>query len=316
MAAYPRSSSANPRRPLRVGVQLPEVEREVRWRELADMARRAEDVGFDSLWFGDHLLYRFPDGSARGPWEALTTLAGLAAATSRVTLGPLVAATAFRNPAMLAKQAATLDEISGGRFVLGLGAGWNRTEFDAYGLPYDHRMSRFEEAFTIVSSLLREGHVDFSGQFHSARDCELVPRGPSVGGPPLLIGSLGPRMLAVTAGRMDAWNAWYADTGNTPEGVVATGEALTSALAAAGRPSDEVARTVAVLVRLPSGTGRMQGDYAALQRVVPLQGEPEQIAAGLRGFADVGIAEVQLVLDPITSASIEALAPVLALLDA
>ncbi|MEO7663979.1 MAG: LLM class flavin-dependent oxidoreductase, partial [Candidatus Limnocylindrales bacterium] len=144
-------------RPLRVGVQLPEVERDVRWPEYLAMARRAEELGYDTLWLGDHLLYRFPDGTSRGPWEAWTMLSALAAATSRIKLGPLVASTAFHAPAMLAKLAATVDEVSGGRLILGLGAGWNEAEYLAYGFPFDHRVSRFEEAFTIIRTLLAEG---------------------------------------------------------------------------------------------------------------------------------------------------------------
>src|SRR5512135_3740493 len=184
-------------RPLRVGIQLPEVEREVRWPEYLAMARLAEDVGFDTLWLGDHLLYRFADGSARGPWESWTMLSALAASTSRIRLGPLVAATAFHAPAMLAKLAATVDEVSGGRFVLGLGAGWNETEFAAFGFPFDHRIDRFEEAFTIIRALLQEGAIDFDGRYFQARDCELLPRPARAGGPPLLIGSKGPRMLHI-----------------------------------------------------------------------------------------------------------------------
>ena len=144
-------------RPLKVGVQLPEVEREVRWPELLDMVRAIEDLGFDSIWLGEHLLYRWADRPARGPWEAWTLMAGIAAVTSRVEFGPLVACTNFHNPALLAKQAATIDEISGGRFILGLGAGWNETEFRAFGFPYDHRVDRFEEAFTIIRTLLQRG---------------------------------------------------------------------------------------------------------------------------------------------------------------
>jgi len=313
---YPRRSTVSSRRPLRVGVQLPEVEQDVRWPELLDMARRAEDVGLDSLWVGDHLLYRFDDGSTRGPWESWTLLAALAAVTSRVTLGPLVASTAFRSPMLLAKQASTLDEVSGGRFVLGLGAGWNPVEFAALGAPFDHRVARFEEAFTIVRSLLKDGSVDFVGQYYSARDAELVPRGPTPGGPALMIGSIGPRMLAATAPHVDAWNAWYADTQNTPAGSALAASALDVALAAAARAHDEVARTVAVLVQLPGGTGRTQGDPSELTRLVPLAGSAEEIAAGLRGYGEAGIAEVQLVLDPVTADSIAALGPVLALLDA
>jgi len=297
-------------------VQLPEVEREVRWPELRDMARRAEDAGLDSLWVGDHVLYRFADRSVRGPWEAWTQLAALAAVTSQVWLGPLVSATAFRNPLLLAKQAATLDEISTGRLVLGLGAGWNPVEFAAMGLPFDHRVARFDEAFAIIRALLREGSVDFVGQYHQAREAELVPRGPSAGGPPLMIGSIGPHMLATTARDMDAWNAWYADTGNTPAGAVAAAAGLDRALAAVGRVPDEVARTVAVLVQLPGGTGRTMGDTSDAQHVVPLTGAPEEIAAGLCAYADAGFTEVQVVLDPITADAIDSLRPALAALDA
>ncbi len=206
-------------RPLKVGVQLPEVEREVRWNEILDMARAIEDLGYDSLWLGEHLLYRWPDREPRGPWEAWAMLAALAAVTTRVELGPLVACTAFHNPAVLAKRADTIDEISGGRLILGLGAGWNETEFRAFGIPFDHRIDRFEEAFTIIRSLLRDGAVDFEGTYYSARDCELLPRGPRPGGPPLMIGSTGPRMLRITMPHVNSWNAWYADTQNSPAGV-------------------------------------------------------------------------------------------------
>ncbi len=301
-------------RPLKVGVQLPEIEWEPRWTDLRAMAMRAEDLGFDSLWCGDHLLYRRAgDDRARGPWEAWTMLAGLAAVTSRISLGPLVAATAFHAPAMLAKMAATVDEISGGRLIVGLGAGWNETEFAAYGFPFDHRISRFEEAFTIVRTLLREGAIDFAGEFFTVRDCELAPR-PRPGGPPLLIGSTGPRMLEIAIPHVDAWNAWYNATGNVPEGVAPLREAVDGACRAAGRDPADVERTVAILVRLPGGAGRLAGDLGEAP-VPPLRGSPEEIAATLRAFAAQGISHVQLVLDPITLASIEAMAPVLEELD-
>jgi probable F420-dependent oxidoreductase len=298
------------RRAIRVGIQLPEVEREVRWSEVVSMARRAEDAGFDSVWFGEHLLYGFADGSTRGPWEAWSMLAALAAATSSIRLGPLVACTAFHNPAVLAKQADTLDEISGGRFVLGLGAGWNETEFRAFGIPFDHRIDRFEEAFTIIRGLLRDGAIDFEGRYYSARDCQLRPRGPTPGGPPLLIGSTGDRMLAITAPHVDAWNAWYADTDNSPDGVPPLRGRVDAACRAAGRDPAQVERTVAVLVRLSGGRGRLQGD-ASRPPPPPLSGPAEVIAAELRRYAEEGIAEVQLVLDPITDAAIDELAPVL-----
>jgi alkanesulfonate monooxygenase SsuD/methylene tetrahydromethanopterin reductase-like flavin-dependent oxidoreductase (luciferase family) len=300
-------------RPLKVGFQLPEVEREVRWPEVVELARLGEAIGFDSVWTGDHLLYRSETLGARGPWEAWTILAGLAAATSRISLGPLVACTSFHNPAMLAKMAATVDEISSGRLILGLGAGWNETEYRAFGFPFDRRISRFEEAFTIVRTLLREGRIDFAGTFYEARDCELLPRPARAGGPPLMIGSIGARMLSITIPHVDSWNAWYADTGNRPAGIAPLRGQVDEACRTAGRDPADVERTVAVLVQLPGGGGRAQGDPNAVSP--PIQGPPDVIAEALRGFAREGIGHVQLVIDPITTGSLEALAPVLDILD-
>jgi probable F420-dependent oxidoreductase len=302
-------------RPLKVGVQLPEVEREVRWTEMLDMARAIEDLGYDSLWLGEHLLYRWPDREPRGPWEAWSLLAALSAVTTRVELGPLVACTNFHNPAILAKRSATIDEISGGRFILGLGAGWNETEFRAFGVPFDHRIDRFEEAFTIIRTLLREGAIDFEGTWYSARDCELLPRGPRPAGPPLMIGSNGVRMLRITAPHVDAWNSWYSDTGNAPAGVAPLAAKVDAACAEVGRDPKAIERTVAVHVRLPGGAGRTSGDYSDAQAVKPLEGTPAEMAAELRAYARAGIGHVQLVLDPITRDSIERFAPVLRLLD-
>jgi probable F420-dependent oxidoreductase len=301
-------------RPLRVGLQLPEVEREVRWPEYLALARRAEALGYDTLWLGDHLLYRFADGSTRGPWEAWTMLSALAAVTSRIRLGPLVAATAFHAPAMLAKMAATVDEVSGGRLVLGLGAGWNETEFRAFGFPFDHRIDRFEEAFTIVRTLLRDGAIDFDGRYFQARDCELVPGPVRQGGPPLMIGSRGERMLRITLPHVDAWNVWFSDSQNSPAGVPPLRDLVDRVCREVGRDPASVERTVAVQVRLTGGTGRFQGDFAP-PTYAPLAGGPAALAEELRTYAREGIAEVQLVLDPITLASIEEFAPVLELLD-
>ena len=303
--------TANRRRPLRVGVQLPEVEREVRWPELRDMARAAEDVGFDSVWVGDHLLYRDPGMPPRGPWEAWSVLAGLAAVTEHVELGPLVASASFHNPAMLAKKAATVDEISGGRLILGLGAGWNEVEYRAFGFPYDHRVDRFEEAFAIVRGLLREGHVDLEGRYHRARDCVLVPRGPRPQGPPIMVGTTGPRMLRLAAAHADGWNAWFSWFGNRPEGVAKIRDAVDAACADVGRDPSTLERTVAVLVHVGDGPMTRRG----VENAPPLEGSPEEVAAELRAFAREGIAHVQVVLDPITVESVERLGPMLETLD-
>lgn len=299
-------------RPLKVGVQLPEVEYEARWPALAEMARLAEDIGLDSVWIGDHYLYR-DAGRSRGPWEAWTLLAALAARTTRVELGPLVAATAFHQPAVLAKFAATVDEISGGRLILGLGAGWNATEFAAFGFPYAERVSRFEEAFTIIRTLLREGAIDFDGRFYQLHDCELLPRGPRPDGPPILIGSSGPRMLRITMAHAQSWNAWYTTYGNSPAGLAAQRELVDAACRDVGRDPAQVERTVAAFVRLPGAAHQRDFDRFSAP---PIEGSPGQVAQVLRDFAAEGIGHVQLVIDPITPAGLTALAPILEALDA
>lgn len=301
-------------RPLKVGVQLPEVERAVGWDELRRMAQAAEAVGLDSVWVGDHLLYRYPDAPPRGPWEAWSLLAALAAVTRHVKIGPLVACLNFHNPAVLAKMAATVDDISGGRLVLGVGAGWNQTEFDAFGVPFDHRVSRFEEAFAIVRGLLSDGRVDFKGAHFSAPDCELRPPPSREGGPPLMVGSMGERMLAITLPYVAAWNAWYQWFGNTVQGYRPMRDAVDAACRAAGRDPAEVARTVALLMALPGATGRQSGKVTE-EDPDPIEGPPHVVAEVLRSFAAEGVSHVQLVLDPITVETIEALAPVMAALD-
>lgn len=299
-------------RPFAVGVQLPEVEREVRWPELREMAVTAEAVGFDSVWVGDHLLYRTESGS-RGPWEAWSLMAAIAAVTERVEIGPLVAATSFHSPAMLAKKAATVDEISNGRLILGLGAGWNRTEYDAFGFPFDHRASRFEEAFTIIRTLLREGAIDFTGEYYTVHDCELVPR-PRPGGPPLMIGSQGPRVLRTSLPHVDMWNAWHAWYGNTPLGLTAMMATIDEACFEAGREPSEVSRTVAIMIQAPGGEGRVYGD-SEHEGSHAISGSTTDIAEALHRFAVPGLDHVQLVVDPITVESIEWLGEVLSILD-
>lgn len=300
-------------RPFLVGVQLPEVEREVRWPELRAMAMTAEAVGFDSVWVGDHLLYRSETG-VRGPWEAWSLMAAIAAATEKVQIGPLVAATSFHSPAMLAKKAATVDEISDGRFILGLGAGWNRTEYEAFGFPFDHRAGRFEEAFTIIRTLLREGAIDFVGEYYTVRDCELVPR-PRPGGPPLMIGSQGPRVLRAALPHVDMWNAWHAWYGNNPEGLREMMAKIDAACEEVGRDPTQVSRTVAIMIEAQGGKGRIYGDTEH-EGSEAITGTPADIAAILQTFAMPGLDHVQLVVDPITIESIEWLGETLTILDA
>jgi alkanesulfonate monooxygenase SsuD/methylene tetrahydromethanopterin reductase-like flavin-dependent oxidoreductase (luciferase family) len=292
----------------RIGIQLPEVERDVRWREYRGMARAAEEVGFDSIWLGDHLLYREEGERERGPWEAWTMLGALAAATERVELGPLVACTAFHPPGLIAKMAATLAEVSGGRFVLGLGAGWNEPEFRAFGLPYDHRVSRFEEAFTIIRGLLAGEHVTLDGRFFKAQDLALLPL-PATR-PRLVIGSNGPRMLAATLPHVDAWNTWFDSYGNSAGGFAELNRQITAAAREAGRDPDEIERSACVLVAVEGATGeRWWGED-----VEPVTGSTPEIASALRDLHEAGADEIIVVADPITEASIRELGEVVRLL--
>jgi probable F420-dependent oxidoreductase len=296
-------------RPLRVGVQLPEVERRVPWGEYVTMARAAEEVGFDSVWVGDHLLYRDDGRPERGPWEAWTLLGGLATVTERVALGPLVACTAFHVPGVLAKVAATVDEISGGRLVLGLGAGWNEVEFRAFGIPFDHRATRFEEAFEIVRRLLAGDHVTFEGRFHRVDDAILLPRPART--PPLMVGSTGERVLAATLPHVDAWNTWYEFYGNTPEGFAEDSAKATSVAERTGRDPGEIERSAAILVVLDRGSE----ERPPVEDVVPVEGSTDRIARRLTEFAEAGADEAILILSPITERSIRSIGEVLGALD-
>jgi probable F420-dependent oxidoreductase len=296
---------------LKLGLLLPHAEGRygggtARWSDLLAMARLAEDVGFDSLWTIDHFNLEYPDTPSQGVWECWSLLAALAATTERVELGPLVTPTSFRNPALLAKMADTVDEISDGRLILGLGAGWLESEYRAIGLPFDHRISRFEEALAIIHGLLHDGHVDFEGRYYSARDCELRPRGPRPNGPPILIGSSGDRMLRSVARYADAWNTFFSTTGNSPDGIPPLRAKVDAACQGAGRDPATLERSCAILVGfdLPGAVGHPQVK-------TPLTGSPEEIAEGLLGFQREGIDLVQVYLDPMTPAGVAAFAPVL-----
>jgi probable F420-dependent oxidoreductase len=288
---------------MKVGVQLPEVESVVRWPEISRMARLIEDSGFDGIWVGDHLLYE-EQGVRVGPWEAFTQLAAIAAITERVELGPLVAAQPFHEPAILAKQAATVDEISGGRLVLGLGAGWNQLEFDAFGLPYERRVSRFEEGFDIIRRLLAGETVTHHGTFYDLEECVLLPPSSRPGGPPLMIGSNSPRMLSIALPHVAAWNSWFVDFANDPAALPRLLAKIESACGEVGRDPTEVEKTVALLIQLEGGGCRRLSTN-------PLTGSVEELADSLHRVAAAGIDGVQLVLDPIDERSIATMGLVL-----
>jgi alkanesulfonate monooxygenase SsuD/methylene tetrahydromethanopterin reductase-like flavin-dependent oxidoreductase (luciferase family) len=278
---------------MRVGIQLPEVERDVRWPEVAAIARAAEESKFDSIWVGDHLLYRGGGQPERGPWDAWTQLAALAVVTTRVRLGPLVAAAAFHTPGVIARMAASIDEISGGRLTLGLGAGWNEPEFRAFGFPFDRLVSRFEESFEIVRRLLAGEHVTFKGEFHSVDDAVLLPPPRRI--VPIMLGSNGARMLGIALPHIESWNTWFTSYGNTVEGFANLRGDIDAACVKAGRDPAELTHSACVLVRVGDGAGERPNDVPP----VPVKG----LAAHLRLLAEAGADEAILVLDPIDERS-------------
>jgi alkanesulfonate monooxygenase SsuD/methylene tetrahydromethanopterin reductase-like flavin-dependent oxidoreductase (luciferase family) len=289
---------------IRVGVQLPEVEYVARWTEYAAMAHAAEQSGFDSIWLGDHLLYRDDGRPERAPWDAWTLLAALAAVTERVELGPLVACASFHAPGLLARMTAAIAEVSGGRFVLGLGAGWNETEYRAFGLPYGHRVSRFEESLEIVRRLLAGERVTFAGRFWQAEDAVILPPPPDR--IPLMIGSNGERMLAASLPYVERWNTWYEWYGNTVDGFVELNVRISAAAQRAGRDPVEIERSACVLVELDSeAVQRPHSD----EGVTPVA--PDDLVAHLQALEQAGADEAILILRPITESSIRTLGPLL-----
>jgi alkanesulfonate monooxygenase SsuD/methylene tetrahydromethanopterin reductase-like flavin-dependent oxidoreductase (luciferase family) len=273
------------------------------WATLRDMAVAADEGGLDSVWGADHLIFR-SDGSSHGIHECWSVLTAVAAVTRRVEIGPLVLALPFRNPALVAKMATTLDEVSGGRLVLGLGCGWHQPEFDAFDFPFDHRVGRFEEALQVVLPLLKDGHVSFDGQWHRA-EAELLPAGPRPGGPPILIAGKGPRMMQLVARHADQWNAaWY----GMPEEATELAERIErqrAACVAEGRDPATLKLTAGIFVSFPhllaAGTGEQPPEDA-------ISGDVEHVAAALADYVQHDVEHLMVHLWPRTAAAVTELA--------
>ncbi len=290
---------------MKIGLMLPIGEDEATGRmrsfdHLRAMAVAAEEGGLDSVWCADHVLFRSGDDpKTRGIHEAWTLLSALAAVTSRVTLGPLVLCVPFRNPALTAKMAATFDEVSGGRLVLGLGCGWHQPEFDAFGYPFDHRVGRFEEALEVMVPMLRSGSATFKGRWHRAERADLAPRHPSPVGPQILIAGKQPRMLDLVARHADQWNAaWYGH----PDAADELRERLANlrtALDAAGRDPATLTLTAGIFVALAE-------DPDAPEEAI--RGSVEVIADALAGYSSMGISHLIVHLWPRTPEAVERLA--------
>jgi alkanesulfonate monooxygenase SsuD/methylene tetrahydromethanopterin reductase-like flavin-dependent oxidoreductase (luciferase family) len=268
-----------------------------RFAEQLAVAQTAAGIGIEGLWFADHFSFKGDDG-LRGSWDVFTLMAAIAAAVPDVQIGPMVACTGYRNPGVIAKMAEMIDEISGGRFILGLGAGWNKPEYDQFGLPYEPRVSRFEEAIHIIQGLLRDGAVDFQGRYYQANEARNLPRGPRPQGPPILVGSTGDRMLRILARYADAWDTgWGGDT-EALKGKVAK---LEAACAAEGRDPETVARSVSVSFAADG----FPGDPATVA--------PESIEERiqlLNDLAALGFGHIRIGVQPFSIEAIAALEPV------
>ena len=255
------------------------------------VAQQAEADGFDSVWLPDHFFYRNPGEPTRGIWECWTMLAALAEATRRMEVGTLVTCNSFRNPAILAKMATTIDEISHGRLILGVGAGWNEPEYQAFGLPYDHRVDRFEEALKILKPLLREGQVHFKGRYYQAPNCEIVPRGPRSEGPPLMVGSEGgPRMLKLTAEYADLWNTGYM---GKPETLAERRAKVDAACREIGRDPATLGITALIGLWYPDLQTTKPKFFDS-----PLTGTVREIAETMRGYAEIGVKHIMFQCEP------------------
>jgi alkanesulfonate monooxygenase SsuD/methylene tetrahydromethanopterin reductase-like flavin-dependent oxidoreductase (luciferase family) len=301
-------------RPFEVGLVLPMGESFVdgsttRWVDIRDLALRAEELGFDTVWTADELLWRPPDGESHGWWECVAMTGAVAAATSRVKVGTWILSALHRNPGITAKAVETLDEVSGGRFVFGLGSGHSGRQGHAFGLPEDHVYGRFEESLEIILPLLRQGRADFEGTFHAARDLEHRPVGPRPGRIPIMIGAKGPKMLRLAALHADIWS-WYVEERSDLAEFGPRIAALEAACVEVGRDPATIGKSAGIVVEPTSFTGseKVLG--------VPVRGSAEEIADGLRAFGGAGFTNLELLVWPPTLAALDALAPVLELLDA
>lgn len=282
------------------------------WRSIRERARIAEDVGFDIFVFEDALLYR-GEQKTDGVWESMTIAGALAATTSTIRLGQSVVNAPYRSPALLASMATTLDEISSGRYVLGLGAGNTPdSDYEAFGFPTDRRFSRFAEAIEIVHSLLKTGKADFHGEFYDVVSSELVLRGPSPAGPLINVAAGGDRMLGLVAQFADEWNWWGWDEtlDQIRERIGPIVEKLESACRSEGRDPNSLTRTFDVYGIVAPG---LSADHSLVN---PIEGSAEQIAQTLLGFEAMGFEEVRCDVFPKTAGGIEAMAPVIEMVHA
>jgi alkanesulfonate monooxygenase SsuD/methylene tetrahydromethanopterin reductase-like flavin-dependent oxidoreductase (luciferase family) len=281
MAAHPS--------PLQVGLSLPTWPLRdgsyASWTQMRRLAQAMEAMGVDTLWVPDHLQRVTPGRGTFGFWECWTILTAAAEATTRIGIGPLIACTGFRNPALLAKMAMTLDEVSGGRLVLGLGSGVPARDrsWTAFGYADDRPVGRYGEAVEVVTRLLRERAVTFSGDHYRTVGAELLPRGPRPDGVPVLVAALGPRTLSIAARFGDLVNVNRAIT--SPADAADVVSLAGAACGDAGR--DPGTLPVTGWVRLA-----LDGRGHAVEKPGCLTGDPGAVAATVRAIHAAGVAHL------------------------
>jgi alkanesulfonate monooxygenase SsuD/methylene tetrahydromethanopterin reductase-like flavin-dependent oxidoreductase (luciferase family) len=251
------------------------------------LARDAEALGVDTLWVPDHLQRTVPGRPTFGFWECWTVLAAAAEATTRIGIGPFVACTGFRNPALLAKMAATLDEVSGGRLVLGLGPGDPARDesWRTFGFEADRPVARYAEAVEVVTSMLREPPVTFRGEFFRVDGADIRPGRGSLGRPPVWLAAKGDRTLSIAARWADAVNVNVPLAGAADAGGIAA--RVTAASARAGR--DPATLLLTGWARLS-----LRADGIAAARDGWISGAPAEVAATLRAIRGAGMHHVTL----------------------
>lgn len=273
-----------------------------RWAELAAVARELEAAGFDGLWTADQILQEFENHDPLEFWDSWTIVACLAEVTERMTIGPLVGSAGFRNPSLVASSAATVAEVSDGRLVLGLGAGYDEGEHRMFGLPWDRKVARLEEAAAVLFDLLHGGVSSRSGDWYSTDHARIS----TPAAVPLLIGTYatGPRMMRITAEYADAWSSWLGFDDNSPEIFAAQAEQLDLACANVGRDPGAIRRIACVSVHLSDEPFR----FGPLDLgTIALSGETADLAEQLYRFAGAAD-EVALYTFPLTQKARDRLA--------
>lgn len=302
-------------RPLELGLVLPLLEdpptgEATSWEDLRLRAKRAEDLGFDTVWVADELLWKVPAWPGpRGFWECVAVAGAVAASTESIQVGTWVLSALHRNPGLTAKAAATLDEISGGRLLFGLGAGHAGPQGEAFGYPLDKTVGRYEEALEIIVPLLREGSADFEGTYHRAVGQDLRPTGPRPGRIPIMLAGHGPRTIGLAVKHGDIWSA-FATESSLPEAFADMVNRVDQICEEQGRDPETLGKSISVFVEATEE--RIAEDVGM---GVPIAGSTNQIAETIHQFSEMGVTMMEIVPFPDNDESAQALGEVLQILD-